>query len=254
MDNQHGTDRLPDWEQRVAEHTPPLDVADQELATLSYALARELRTTVRAIQGFAGILLDDYTPHLDAQGQRYLHRMQENALHMHHLVNDLLTFARVSHKPLHRERVAPADMVRQVWHGLHQERAHRRVDVTIADLPTCQADLAQLRQVFLNLVENALKFTRGRPGACIEVGCQARAGAHVYFVRDNGVGFDMHEAPKLFGVFQRLHHAAEYEGTGVGLATVQRIIHRHGGRVWAEGAVDQGATFFFTLSDSVSKT
>jgi PAS domain S-box-containing protein len=240
-------------EQRVTERTAQLDAAHRELAVLSYGIARDLRAPLRAIQSFSHFLLDDYAQHFDADAQHYLRRIHANALHMHHLLDDLLTFARVDHEPLQKEEVAPADMVRQVWHELRGEHTDRRVEISIGELPICQADPTQLRQVFVDLLENALKFTRGRAVATIEVDCQESAGEQVYFVRDNGVGFEMQEASKLFGIFERLYLAAEYEGRGVGLTVVQRIIHRHGGRIWAEGAVDQGATFYFTLGDSASK-
>ena len=143
--------------------------------------------------------------------------------------------------------MAPAEAVRQVWEELRAEREGRRVELALGELPECQADPALLKQVYANLLANALKFTRKREVAEIEVGCREEAGQRVYFVKDNGVGFDMQYAPKLFGVFQRLHRAEDYEGTGVGLALVQRIIHRHGGRVWASAEVDKGAEFCFTL-------
>src|SRR5262249_48288797 len=146
--------------------------------------------------------------------------------------------------------VAPCDVVRQVMADLHGEHDGRQVEITIGSLAECKADPALLKQVFANLLGNSLKYTRQRKNAAIEIGslpCESQPGAHTYFVKDNGVGFDMQYAHKLFGVFQRLHRAEDYEGTGVGLATVKRIIQRHGGRIWAVAAVDQGATFFFTL-------
>lgn len=166
---------------------------------------------------------------------------------MGRLIDDLLTFSRLSRLPLNKQTVAPEALVRQALADLHPEYEGRRVAIVIGELPACQADPALLRQVFANLLANAVKFTRGREVAAIAVGCREDGSEHIYFVKDNGVGFDMQYADKLFGVFQRLHRADEFEGTGVGLAIVQRIIHRHGGRVWAEGALDRGATFSFTL-------
>jgi light-regulated signal transduction histidine kinase (bacteriophytochrome) len=148
---------------------------------------------------------------------------------------------------LRKQRVATADLVRQVLADLQAEQSGREVEITLGDLPPCRAEPSLLKQVFVNLLSNALKYSRKREVAHIEVGCWEHDGEQVYFVKDNGVGFDMQYAKKLFGVFQRLHRAEEYEGTGVGLAIVQRIVHRHGGRVWAEAALDRGATFYFTL-------
>ncbi len=163
------------------------------------------------------------------------------------LIDDLLAFSHLSRQPLNRQLVRPADLVRQCVDELRSEQQGRRVEIAIGDLPACQADPALLKQVWMNLMSNALKYTRKQEVAAIEVGSREQAGACVYFVKDNGMGFDMQYADKLFGVFQRLHRPEDYEGTGVGLAIVQRIIHRHGGRVWAEAAVNQGATFYFTF-------
>jgi PAS domain S-box-containing protein len=231
-------------EQRVAE----LKATNQELATLSYSIAHDLRAPLRAIHSFSRILLEDYAAQLDAEAQSYLQRVSANALRMGRLIDDLLAFGQLSYQPLLKRPVAPADLVHEVLADLRPEYAHRQVELIVQELPPCQADPVLLKQVWANLVGNALKFTRGRPVTRIEVGCDAQAaGGPVYFVRDNGVGFEMQYADKLFGVFQRLHNVADYEGTGVGLALTQRIVHRHGGRIWAEAAVDQGATFFWTL-------
>jgi PAS domain S-box-containing protein len=234
-------------EQRVRERTAQLEAANQELAAFSYSVSHDLRSPLRAIDGFVRLLLEDYAPHLDAEAQHYLHRVSANALRMSQLIDDLLTFASLSHKPLHKQPVAPGDVARQAWHALYEKREHRRVDISIEDLPSCQADPALLQQVFVNLLGNALKFTRRRELARIEVGCQEMQGERVYFVRDNGVGFAMQYVSKLFGVFHRLHRDEDYEGMGVGLALTQRIVHRHGGRIWAEAEVDKGAIFYFTL-------
>jgi light-regulated signal transduction histidine kinase (bacteriophytochrome) len=166
------------------------------------------------------------------------------------LVDDLLRFSRLGRQSLTKETVLPADLARGVLDDLHAEQDGRHIEITIDELPACQADPSLLRQVFANLLANALKFTRERDPAIIRVGslCDAPQRETVYFVKDNGVGFDMQYAHKLFGVFQRLHRAEDYEGTGVGLAIVERVVHRHGGRIWAEAAVDKGAAFYFTLS------
>ncbi len=186
------------------------------------------------------------------EAQEYLQLVRDNAQHMGHLIDDLLAFSRLSRQPLTTQPVAPADLVRQVLSDLRAVQDGRHIDLAIGDLPMCEADPALLKQVFVNLLANALKFTSQREVAVIEVGCREERGEHVYFVKDNGVGFNMAYVGKLFGVFQRLHRAEEYEGTGVGLAIVQRIIHRHGGRIWVEAAVDHGATFFLTLGGNIA--
>jgi signal transduction histidine kinase len=234
-------------EQRVIERTAQLEAAVKELESYSYSIAHDLRTPLRAMRSYAHILLEDYAPHLDADAQQYLQRIGANAQYMAQLVDDLLTVARLSRQPLKKRTIAPGDLVRQVLEASRQVYEERRVELSIGDLPPCKADPVLLKQVFVNLLDNALKFTRERTAARIEVGCRQVNGEHVYFVRDNGVGFDMRYAHKLFGIFQRLHRAEEYEGTGVGLAIVQRIIERHGGRIWAEAQMDRGATFYFTL-------
>jgi signal transduction histidine kinase len=234
-------------EQRVIERTAQLEAAVKELESYSYSIAHDLRAPLRAMQSYAHILLEDYAPHLDADAQHYLRRISDNARYMAQLVNDLLTLARLSRQPLKKRIIAPGDLVCQVLEDLRRVCETRHVELSIGDLPPCEADPVLLRQVFMNLLDNALKFTRERTSAHIEVGCQQVNGENVYFVRDNGVGFDMQYAHKLFDIFQRLHCTEKYEGTGVGLAIVQRVIERHGGRIWVEAQMDQGATFYFTL-------
>jgi light-regulated signal transduction histidine kinase (bacteriophytochrome) len=171
------------------------------------------------------------------------------------LIDDLLAFARLSRQPLRKQTIAPAELVKQVLEDLTLEREGRQVEITVGDLPVCQGDPQLLKQVMVNLLSNGLKYTRTRDVARIEVGAiiPAAGDTPVYYVRDNGVGFDMRYSDKLFGVFQRLHGAEEYPGTGVGLAIVQRIVHRHGGRVWAEAQVNHGATFYFMLTQGETK-
>jgi light-regulated signal transduction histidine kinase (bacteriophytochrome) len=234
-------------ERRVIERTAQLAAANQELEAFSYSISHDLRAPLRAINGFARILLEEHAPHLADEAQEYLALVRDNAQQMGQLINDLLAFSYLSRQLLTKQLVAPADLVRQVFSDLHAAQEGRDVNLVVGALPLCQADPALLKQVLVNLLANALKFTSRREVAVIEVGCREEQEEHVYFVKDNGVGFNMAYADKLFGVFQRLHRAEEYEGTGVGLAIVQRIIHRHGGRIWAEAAVDQGATFYFTL-------
>jgi signal transduction histidine kinase len=234
-------------EQRVIERTAQLEAANHELEAFSYSISHDLRAPLRAINGFARILLEDYAPHLGDEAQEYLRLVRDNAQHMGQLIDDLLAFSRLGRQSLTKRPVVLADLVRQVFSDLHTMQAGRRINLIVGALPPCQADPALLKQVLVNLLANALKFTSQRQEAVIEVGCREEQGEPVYFVKDNGVGFNMAYVDKLFGVFQRLHRADEYEGTGVGLAIVQRIIHRHGGRIWADAAVDQGATFSFTL-------
>jgi signal transduction histidine kinase len=234
-------------EQRVQERTAELRAANRELEAFSYSVSHDLRAPLRAISGFSHILLEDYAPQLPDEARQYLHIVESSGQHMGRLIDDLLTFSRLGRQELTKKPVATADLVRQVLKDLYVEQTGRQVEITLGNLPPCQAAPALLKQVFVNLLSNALKYSRRREVAHIEVGCQESNGERIYFVKDNGAGFDMQYANKLFGVFQRLHRAEEYEGTGVGLAIVQRIVHRHGGRVWAEAAVDHGATFYFTL-------
>jgi PAS domain S-box-containing protein len=235
-------------EQRVLERTAQLEAANQELEAFSYSVAHDLRAPLRAADGFSRILVEEHGPQLSAAAQRYLGLIRSNTLQMGHLVDDLLALSRLGRQVMTSETVAPAQLVREALDLLRPEQEGRNVQLTVGDLPDCQGDRGLLRQVFVNLLANALKFTRPRDPAIIEVSCRRRDGEDVFFVRDNGVGFDMRYVAKLFGVFQRLHRAEDYAGTGIGLATVQRIVRRHGGRVWAEGEVDQGATFYFTLN------
>jgi PAS domain S-box-containing protein len=234
-------------ERRVAERTVQLEAANKELEAFSYSVSHDLRAPLRAIEGFARILQEDFASQLPAEAQRLLKRVRHNTLQMGRLVDDLLVLSRLGRQPLAKRPVAPARLVREVLGELRDERANRRVDVTLGELPECLADPALLKQVWVNLLSNALKYTRRREEVRIEVGYQNGAAEPAYFVKDNGVGFDMRYAHKLFGTFQRLHRPEDYEGTGVGLALVQRIVHRHGGRVWAEAQPGQGAAFYFTL-------
>ena len=237
-------------EERVAERTAQLEAALRELEATSYTISHDLRSPLRAINGFARILLDDYAAQLPPQAQQHLHRVRNGAQRMGQLIDDLLAFFRLNRQGVTRQWLAPAALAREALGALAREQAGRPVDVVIGDLPECQADPALLKQVFLQLLGNALKFTRQRQPARIEIGSERRGDETVYFVRDNGVGFDMQYVHKLFGIFQRLHGMEDFEGTGVGLAIVQRILHRHGGRIWAEAEPDKGATFYFTLPAS----
>jgi signal transduction histidine kinase len=243
--------QLAEKETQLHRHAEELQAANKELEAFSYSVSHDLRAPLRAMDGFSRILLEEEQA-LSTSSRRYLGLVRDNALQMGHLVDDLLSFSRLSRQSLKRARVEPASLVAQVLEDLRTEHAGRPVEVVVGDLPTCMADLPLLKQVWSNLLANALKFTQRRASARIEVGCREQDGEQAYFVKDNGVGFDMRYADKLFGVFQRLHRAEDYEGTGVGLAIVQRIVHRHGGRVWAEAEEDKGATFHFTLGRPTS--
>jgi PAS domain S-box-containing protein len=234
-------------EQRVVERTAQLEGANKELEAFSYSVSHDLRAPLRAVDGFSQAVLEDFGPKLPAEGQRQLQVIRESAQRMGELIDDLLTFSRLSRQPLSKQRVKVDHQVRSVLADLKTQDEGRQIQIDIGKLPPCEGDPALLRQVWVNLLSNALKYSRKREHAVIEIGCIEQQGEPVYFVRDNGSGFDMRYAGKLFGVFQRLHRAEDYEGTGVGLAIVQRVVHRHGGRIWAEAAVDRGATFYFTL-------
>jgi light-regulated signal transduction histidine kinase (bacteriophytochrome) len=207
-----------------------------------------LRAPVRAMGGFARIVSQDFAEHLPPQGVHQLDRIQENASKMGQLIDGLLAFSGLSRQTMNKRAVEPRTIVQRVLHELQSDLSGRRVEISTGDLPACEADPTLLQQVYANLISNALKYTRDRDPAVIAIGCRQQNGEQAYFVKDNGAGFDMKYAGKLFGVFQRLHRAEEFEGTGVGLAIVQRIVHRHGGRVWAEAEPEKGATFYFTLT------
>ena len=202
------------------------------------------------MDGFSRILVDEHSPELAPEAQRCLGLVRDNAQQMGHLVDDLLAFSLLGRQPLQKQSVDPAKIVGQALSDLRNEQEGRSVEISVGELPACQSDSALLKQVYFNLLENSLKYTRARDVAVIEIGYldgNVSPGKGVYFVKDNGVGFDMRYTDNLFGVFQRMHRSEDYEGTGVGLAIVQRIINRHGGRVWAEAEVNKGATFYFTV-------
>jgi signal transduction histidine kinase len=229
--------------------TDELEAANKELEAFSYSVSHDLRAPLRAIDGFARILLQEYGPSLPEEGQGYLQDVRAGAQQMGRLLEDLLAFARLSRQPLTMRFVDTLRLVEQCWEELQRQQTGRQVEFRVVDLRACYGDAALLKQVWINLLANALKYSSKRQAAVVEAGSREGEGAgpRIFYVKDNGVGFDMRYAHKLFGVFQRLHRAEDYEGTGVGLATVQRIVHRHGGRIWAEAVPDQGTTFFFTL-------
>jgi signal transduction histidine kinase len=224
-----------------------LQAVNKELEAFSYSASHDLRAPLRAIDGFSQALLEDYTGKLDAEGQGYLQRVRAASQRMAQLIDDLLNLSRITRAEMSRDDVNLTAMAQEVAEELRKAEPGREADVIIAPGLRASGDTRLLRVVLANLLGNAWKFTRNKPRARIEFGRARRGNETAYFVGDDGVGFDMEYVDKLFGAFQRLHSAGEFEGTGIGLATVQRIIHRHGGRVWAEGAVEQGATFYFIL-------
>jgi PAS domain S-box-containing protein len=234
-------------EQRVAERTAQLELANQELEAFSYSVSHDLRAPLRAIDGFSRIVLEDFAPRLEPEVQRLLDHIRTESHHMTQLIEALLNLSRMSRAEMRLETVNLSVLAQLILDGFHQVQPQRQVEFVVASDLTVQGDPRLLSVALENLLGNAWKFTSKRERAKIEFGVEDRENEPVYFVRDNGAGFDMAYANKLFGVFQRLHGANEFEGTGIGLTTVQRIIHRHGGRVWVEAAVGQGATFYFTL-------
>jgi PAS domain S-box-containing protein len=234
-------------EQRVRERTVELEAANQELEAFSYSVSHDLRAPLRAMDGFSMALLEDCAGKLDETAQDHLRRIRAGSQRMAELIDDLLNLSQVTRTEMRRERVDLTVMAEEIGAELRRLQPDREVNLVVAPALTADADARMLRLVLNNLLENAWKFTSKRAQACIEVGARELDGQRVFFVRDNGAGFDMAYGGRLFGAFQRLHSTQEFEGTGIGLAIVQRIIHRHGGRVWAEGAVGQGATVYFTL-------
>jgi len=232
---------------RLEQSRAMLESLNKELESFTYSVSHDLRAPLRAISGFAGAVVEDYGPQLDEEGREFLALIQENAHRMAQLIDDLLAFSRLGRQQVTESHVDMAALAREVFEELTAERAGRSITFTVGPVPPAQGDRALLRQVLLNLLSNAIKFTRTRPRAQIEFDYSSGPDDHAYCVKDNGVGFDMQYADKLFGVFQRLHATEAFEGTGVGLALVSRIITRHGGRVWAHGELDRGATFYFTL-------
>jgi signal transduction histidine kinase len=225
-----------------------LTIANKELEAFSYSVSHDLRAPLRAVNGFSRIVLDEYSAELSPPAVRYLRLISDNGAQMGRLIDDLLAFSRLSRQPLQQQTLQMALLAQQVFDELKGDDT-RAVEFIVQAMPTAQADAALIKQVYVNLIGNALKYSSKRDAPRIEVGCEWQNSVPVYYVRDNGVGFDMKYADKLFTVFQRLHTAEEFEGTGVGLAIAQRIVHRHGGRIWADAAVNQGASFYFSLGD-----
>jgi light-regulated signal transduction histidine kinase (bacteriophytochrome) len=234
-------------ELRVKSRTAQLEAANKELEAFSYSVSHDLRAPLRAIDGFSRIMLEEYAAKLDEEGRRLLDVIRDNTHKMGQLIDDLLAFSRLSRQQMAFAPVELAALAAAVFAELKSPEKGRKIELEIAALPAAFGDRSMLRLVLQNLLANAIKFTRPRSRARIGLTGRAGKGETVYRVKDNGVGFDMKYADKLFGVFQRLHDSKEFEGTGVGLAIVQRIVQRHDGRVWAESGKDGGATFYFAL-------
>lgn len=234
-------------EQRVIERTAQLETVNKELEAFSYSVSHDLRAPLRAINGFSNALIEDYSDKFDAEGKRILNIIRDNTKKMEQLIYDLLAFSRLGRQQMAISDTDMGKLAKAVFDEFKTISPGRLLQLDIQELPPAHGDRAMIRQVFVNLLSNAIKFTRPKETAVIEIGGYVEKNENIYYIKDNGVGFDMQYIDKLFGIFQRLHSVEEFEGTGVGLAIVQRIIRRHGGRVWAEGKVNGGATFYFTL-------
>jgi len=236
-------------EERVQQRTAELSAAVKGLEAFSYSVSHDLKAPLRAMTGFANILVEDYAPKLDENGRRVIGVISDNARTMGQLIDELLKLSRLGRKQIEAVDIDMTALAQSVYHEIKEELFRdRAVEMFVNPLPSARADATMVRQIFSNLISNAMKFTARREKAVIEIGSCEQEGKCVYYVKDNGVGFDMKYAGKLFEVFQRLHAQDEFEGTGVGLTIVRNSVNRHGGRVWAEAAVNQGATFYFTLS------
>ncbi len=234
-------------EERVLERTSQLETVNKELEAFSYSVSHDLRAPLRHINGYVGMMLQDSPEKFDESDQRHLRIVADSAQRMGTLVDDLLAFSRLGRSEMQRTQTSLDELVRETLQELAGDIEGRDIQWDIPPLPEVYADRALLKQVWVNLLSNAVKYTRGRAPAKIKVGASRHDNEWEFHVQDNGAGFDMKYVDKLFGVFQRLHHTDEFEGTGVGLANVRRIIHRHGGRTWAEGRLNAGATIHFTL-------
>jgi len=236
-----------DLERRTVE----LEAANKELEAFSYSVSHDLRTPLIVIGGFSRLLLEKYSDHLDSKGQHYLSVIRASTQSMYQLIDDLLGFFRLGRQKIEPSGINMRELAKSLFEELKNIAPERMLQLDMKPLPLAYGDQAMIRQVFINLLSNAIKFTRCKETGVIEIGGWIRNGENVYYVKDNGAGFEMQHADKLFGVFQRLHNSQEYEGNGVGLALVQRIIHQHGGRVWAEGKANEGATFYFSLPNTL---
>jgi len=236
-----------DLEKRVSERTAQLEASNKELEAFSYSVSHDLRAPLRHISNFAEILQNDYQEQLPEAAQKHIKTITGSAQKMGILIEDLLSFSKTSRKELKKSQFSMAQLVEETVGQIKSSVGERDIKWNISPLPKVFGDYNLLRMVLVNLLDNGVKYTRVREKAEIHIDCKEENEEFIFSIRDNGAGFNMRYAKKLFGVFQRLHKAEEFEGTGIGLANVQRIILRHGGRVWAEAEVDKGATFYFTL-------
>jgi len=234
-------------EERVNERTAQLEFANSELQAFAYSVSHDLRAPLRAIDGFSKFILKDYSANLDEEGQRLLGLIRSNTQKMDKLITDILALSRVTRSEQKKSRVDMTKMAFSMFNEAASPEIKLKLNFIIETLPDIYADPTYIKQVWINLISNAIKFSSLRMNPEIKIGGYQEEGSNVYYVRDNGVGFNPEYGHKLFGVFQRLHKANEFEGTGVGLAIVERIIHRHAGKVWAEGKEGTGATFYFSL-------
>ncbi|MCD6067603.1 MAG: hypothetical protein K0S33_2429 [Bacteroidetes bacterium] len=234
-------------EQMVQERTLELETVNKELESFSYSISHDLRAPVRAIHGYMNIFSEEYGRQVDEEGKRLIQMILTNGYKMGRLIDDLLAFSKLGRKELLKTKVSMHEIVSGCWNELYKEEKDRNVEFMLKTLPEAYAERSTIQQVWINLISNALKYTKNKPVVVIEISGEEKSGEIVYSIKDNGSGFDMEYYSKLFGVFQRLHSQEEFEGTGVGLAIVQRVLEKHGGKIWAEGKVDEGAVFYFSL-------
>lgn len=242
---------LNDMNENLKKESQKLEDANKELEAFAYSVSHDLRVPLRAIDGFSRIVIEDYEDELDDEGKRLLNVVRENTKKMGQLIDDILLLSRAGR---HEMRISPIDMeslVKNIFEEMKPSIENRNVQMEVKSLPSTYGDRTLINQVLTNLISNSIKFTRIKEEAIIEVGAKEGKDENVYYVKDNGAGFDMKYVNKLFGLFQRLHGTDEFEGTGVGLSIVQRIIRRHGGRVWGEGEINNGATIYFTLPNKI---
>lgn len=242
-------------EMHIKQRTAELETANKEMESFSYSVSHDLRAPIRAINGFAKIIEKQYVSQLDDEGKNLLNTITAEASRMGQLIDDLLAFSRLGKKEIQKAKVGMTELAKEVVNEILKLEAEKyKAIITIDQLPSADCDRVLIKQVFVNLISNALKFSSQNPEPAIHIGSYPEPDSIVYYIRDNGVGFDMKFYDKLFGVFQRLHNPDEFPGTGIGLAIVKRIIIRHGGKVWAEGKVNQGATFYFSLPDTTTNS